>query len=131
MLIQTSTILFCLSQLWFAVVHNTPPLLLNVNFSLVKGSFSTITATTHSELEVIGGGLREPLAEPWRMVEGAARAGRTTPLPVPQWVVCVQYNCSTGSDCSVTEVVFPDEWWQDSSVGLIGVNAWTVVAGVL
>ena len=117
------------------VVHNTPPLLLNVNFNLVKGSISP-RVTTHSELEVIGGGLGELLAEPWRMVEGAARAGRTTPLAVPQWVVCVHYICRiplSGSDCRVTEVVFPDEWWHGSSVGLIGASAWTcsLVAVVL
>ena len=57
-----------LSQLWFVVVYSTPPLLLNVNFNLVKGSFSK-RLTTHSELEVIGGGLGELLAEPWRTVE--------------------------------------------------------------
>ena len=112
------------------VVHNTPLLLLNVNFNLVKGSSSPI-ASTHSELEVIGGGLGELLAEPWRTVEGAARAGRTTPLPVPQWVVCVHYICRpslSGIDSSVTEVVFPDEWWHGSSVGLIGASAWTCIA---
>ena len=88
-----------------------------------------IYLTTHSELEVIGGGLGELLAEPWRTVEGAARAGRTTPLAVPQWVVCVQYTYRrkslSGIDCRVTEVVFPDEWWHNSSVGSIGASAWT------
>ena len=125
----------CLSQLWFVVVHNTPPLLLNVNLNLVKGR-ATISVTTHSELEVIGGGLGELLAEPWRTVEGAARAGRTTPLAVPQWVVWVHFITRmylSGSDCRVTEVVFPDEWWHGSSIGLIGASAWTcpVVAVVL
>ena len=118
--------------IWFVVVHNT---LLNVNFNLVKGSFSR-KVTTHFELEVIGGGLGELLAEPWWTVEGAARAGRTTPLPVPQWVVCIHYICRislSGRDCRVTEVVVPDEWWHGSSVGLIGASAWTcnVVAVVL
>ena len=119
-------IICCLSQLWFVVVHSTPPLLLNVNFNLVKGSATYISGTTHSELEVIGGGLGELLTEPWRTVEGAARAGRTTPLAVPQWIVCVHFICRpslSGSDCRVTEVVFPDEWWHGSSVGLIGASA--------
>ena len=101
------------------VVHNTSPLLLNVNFNLVKESSSPISIPTHSELEVIGGGLGELLA---------ARAGRTTPLPVPQWVVCVQYSCRNGRDCRVTEVVFPDEWWHGSSIGLICASAWTYIA---
>ena len=118
----------CLSQLWFVVVHNTSPLLLKVYFNLVKGSTVIWTGTTHSELEVICGGLGELLAKPWRTVEGAARAGRTTPLAVPQWVVCVHYICRkyfSDSDCCVTEVVFPDEWWHGSGVGLIGASAWT------
>ena len=112
------------------VVHNTPPLLLNVNFNLVKGSFSS-TVTTHSELEVIGGGLGELLADPWRTVKEAARAVLTTPLAIPQWVVSVQSTpriSFSGSGCRVTEVVFPDEWWHGSSVGLIGASAWTYIA---
>ena len=88
------------------VVHNTSPLLLKVYFNLVKGSVS-FSGTTHSELEVIGGGLGELLAKPWRTVEGAARAGRTTPLAIPQWVVWVQITTRSDCDCSVTEVVFP------------------------
>ena len=66
------------------VINNTHSLL-HIKFNLVKGSATIMT--THSELEVISGGLGELLAEPWRTVEGAARAGRTTPLAIPQWII--------------------------------------------
>ena len=77
------------SQIYFTDTQNTYSLL-NVKLNLVKGSV-TIRVTTDSQLQVISGGLGELLAEPWRTVERTARAVKTTPLSVPQWVVLVRF----------------------------------------
>lgn len=110
-------------------------LLLNINFNLVKWSVTSIEAT-HCELNVISGGLRQPLTEPWRAVERAASAGRTTPIPIPQWVIDVEFFPlwrRLYTHCSVTEVVVFHEFWHFSSIFVIRASssAWTCMIVVI
>ena len=80
-------------------------------------------SSTQSELYVVTGRLREGLAEPRRVVECAAGASGTTPLPVPQWVVLVVAVLRCTARSTVTEVVIANVWWDDACVGLASLRA--------
>ena len=88
-----------------------------------------VKSSAQSELYVVAGRLREGLAEPRRVVECAAGASGTTPLPVPQWVVLVVAVSRCTARSTVTEVVIANVWWDGTSEGLasLGARAKTVI----
>jgi hypothetical protein len=75
----------------------------------------------HSHLDVISGGLWQLLVEPWRVVEGAACALRTTASAIPQRIVIVKYaKVGNASTACITEIVIAYKGWRQSSLTRCG-----------
>ena len=67
--------------------------LLHINFGQGENDvfISHPLINAEPKFDVISGGLTECLAEPLRIAELTAGAGRSTATPIPKWVIDIQF----------------------------------------
>ena len=59
---------------------------------------TVVVISTHPHLDIVSGGVRQLLVEPWRNVEGAACVFRPTTSTIPQRISTIELSCIPCND---------------------------------